>query len=232
MDYTVRRHQETSAVRRKLCESDLYVKIAVKNKKNVKRFQWTKAHKSGQSRSRIKSLDWQIKVQNLLVQLEDLCEVKSWWKSCNSLYHSNCKAWWRSFTNCKVGNLHLMKGKFNQTGYHSILQHHTIPSRMWLVGCQGFVLMQDNDPKHTRKLGQRYIKSKEEQHVLQLMPWPAQLIKSHWTGVGGTCTKSHIWTTQNCGSILATLAEKLTRTIFSLPLVFGIKNAKNTWSSY
>ena len=35
--------------------------------------------------------------------------------------------------------------------------------------------MQDNDPKHTSKLCQRYIKSKEEQHVLQLMSWPVQL---------------------------------------------------------
>ena len=74
------------------------------------------------------------------------------------------------FANCKIKDLHKMKGKLNQTNYHSILHHHVIP---WLVG-QGFVLMQDNDPKHTCKLYQRYIKSKEEQHILQLMSWPVQ----------------------------------------------------------
>ena len=43
-----------------------------------------------------------------------------------------------------------------------------ISSGMWLVG-QGFVLMHDNDPKHISKLCQRYVQSKEEQQVLQLM---------------------------------------------------------------
>ena len=48
-----------------------------------------------------------------------------------------------------------------------------ILSGMWLVS-QGFVLIQDNDPKHTNNLYQRYIKNKEEQYILQLMSWPAQ----------------------------------------------------------
>ena len=39
---------------------------------------------------------------------------------------------------------------------------------MWLVA-QGFVLIQDNDPIHTHKLCHWYIKSKQEQHDLQLM---------------------------------------------------------------
>ena len=61
-----------------------------------------------------------------------------------------------SFANWEVENLHQVKGKLNQTSYHSILLYYTIPSGMRLVG-QGFVLMQDNDPKHTSKLCQRYI---------------------------------------------------------------------------
>ena len=40
--------------------------------------------------------------------------------------------------------------------------------------CQGFVLMQDNDTKNISKFYQKYIKSKEEQHVLQLMSWSTQ----------------------------------------------------------
>ena len=38
-----------------------------------------------------------------------------------------------------------------QIGSDLLSQHHTMPSRMWFVS-QGFVLMQDNDPKYTSKL--------------------------------------------------------------------------------
>ena len=41
-------------------------------------------------------------------------------------------------------------------------------SGMQLVD-QGFVFLQDNDPKHTSKLCQRYIKNREEQHIPQLI---------------------------------------------------------------
>ena len=68
---------------------------------------------------------------------------------------------WRIFANCKVRDSHQVKGKLNQSGYHSILQRHAIASGTWLVG-QGFILMQDNDPKHNTKLCQRYIKSKKD----------------------------------------------------------------------
>ena len=46
---------------------------------------------------------------------------------------------------------------------------------MWFVG-QKFVLMQNNDPKRTSKLCQRYIKRKEE-HVLELMSWLVQPVE-------------------------------------------------------
>ena len=39
---------------------------------------------------------------------------------------------------------------------------------------QGFILMQDKDPKHTSKFCQRYNKNKKKEYVLQLMSWPAQ----------------------------------------------------------
>ena len=105
--------------------------------------------------------------------------TKSWWKSCNPLYHTNHKVWrrlyygvWETFANCKVRNWYQKKVKLNQTGCHSILQYHAIPFGIWLVA-QGFVLMQNNNPKHTCKLYQKYIKSKEKQYVLQLMSWLA-----------------------------------------------------------
>ena len=56
------------------------------------------------------------------------------------------------------------------TVYSSITQSHLEYS----LRVKGFVLMQDNDPKHTSRLCQKYIKSKEEQHILQLVSWPVQ----------------------------------------------------------
>ena len=82
---------------------------------------------------------------------------------------------WGSFTNCEV----VGEEQIELSSYYNILQHHTIPSETRLVG-QGFILMWDNDPKHTSKLCQKYIKSKREQHILQLMSWP---VKFHWTGM-------------------------------------------------
>ena len=55
---------------------------------------------------------------------------------------------WGSFAGSRVGDLHRVTGTLNQKGYHSIVQRHAIPSGLCLVG-QGFILQQDNDPKHT-----------------------------------------------------------------------------------
>ena len=52
-----------------------------------------------------------------------------------------------AFVHCKVGDLHQVKVKLNETGYHIILQHHVIWSGMQLVD-QGFLLMGYNDPNH------------------------------------------------------------------------------------
>ena len=78
-----------------------------------------------------------------------------------------------AFFNFNVGDLDQVMSKFNHTGYYSILYHHVMPYGTRL-GNQGFVLMLDNDPKHTNKLCQRYIKTKKEQHVLQLTSWRSQ----------------------------------------------------------
>ena len=93
--------------------------------------------------------------------------------------------WSGGIANCEAGDLLQVKGKLNRTGDHSVLQHHTIPSGTQLVA-QGFLLIQDNDPKHTNKLCQRYIQSKEEQHVLHLTCWltqSADLNPMNWFGM-------------------------------------------------
>ena len=61
--------------------------------------------------------------------------------------------------------------------YYVAIQHSRIlqsQSGTWLL-VQIIVHMQDNDQKLASKLCHSYIKSKEEQHVFQLMTWPAQI---------------------------------------------------------
>ena len=58
-----------------------------------------------------------------------------------------------------------------QLSKHTTASHNLI----WNAVCR-FLLMQDYDPKHTSKLCQRYNKSKEEQHVFQLISRPTQSV--------------------------------------------------------
>ena len=50
------------------------------------------------------------------------------------------------------------EGQIESDWLSSILQLYVIISRMWFVS-QGFVLLQDNDPKHSCKLCQNYLQS-------------------------------------------------------------------------
>ena len=68
---------------------------------------------------------------------------------------------WEAFAIYKVKDLYQVKGKLNQTGHHRKLPHHAIQFEIQ-PEVQGFVLMQNNNPKHTSKFCQRYIKSKKE----------------------------------------------------------------------
>ena len=80
---------------------------------------------------------------------------------------------WSSFAGSRVGDLHRVTGTLNQKWDHSILQHHAIPSGLRLVG-QWFIQQQVNDPKHTSRLCQNYLRRKEQDGRLQIMEWPAQ----------------------------------------------------------
>ena len=68
---------------------------------------------------------------------------------------------WDSFAGSRVGDLHRVTGTLNQKVDHSILQRHAIPSGLCLVG-QGFILQQDNDPKHTSRLCQIHLRRKDQ----------------------------------------------------------------------
>ena len=52
----------------------------------------------------------------------------------------------------------------------SFLQKHAIPSGLKLCG-HGFVLQQDNDPKHTSKLSRKYLQGKEDHGLVCWLLW-------------------------------------------------------------
>ena len=89
-----------------------------------------------------------------------------------------------------------------------LICHKTQPTNQATSGirfvAQGFILMQDNDPKLISTLWHRYTKTKEEQHILQLKFWPAQsgdinLIEMVWdehdskVGVNQPTSEFHFW---------------------------------------
>ncbi len=80
---------------------------------------------------------------------------------------------WGCFAYSGVGHLHRIDSTLTKEKYHSILQRHATPSGLHLCG-EGFILQQDNDPKHTSKLCKNYLKTKEDQGVLTVMDFPPQ----------------------------------------------------------
>ena len=166
-------------MRRRYSETGQYGRIAVKKplirkQNNVKRLQKAKVHKDGTIEKWNKVLwtresKFEIFGSNLRIYVQRIVGKRAATPCITSTvkYRESSVMVWGSFANCKIRDLHQVKDRLNQTGYHRILQHHVILSGMWLVGHQGFVLMQDNDPKYTCQL-------KEEQRILQLTSWLVQ----------------------------------------------------------
>lgn len=80
---------------------------------------------------------------------------------------------WGGFSFKGLSPLYRIKGILEQKQYHSILVHKAVPAGKKLIG-HGFVLQQDNDPKHTAKLCQTYLNEKQEDGTLTIMDWPPQ----------------------------------------------------------
>ena len=80
---------------------------------------------------------------------------------------------WGSFGGNKVWDLVKVDGKMNQKVYHGLLQQHSKTSGLRLIG-KGFVLQQDNNPKHTSCLWKNFVKSLEDKKMLKNMEWPPQ----------------------------------------------------------
>lgn len=64
-------------------------------------------------------------------------------------------------------------GHLKLHGYRSILQRHTDPSALWLVG-QSFIVLQDHNQTCLVKLNKNSQEEIERERQLKLMTWPIQ----------------------------------------------------------
>ena len=104
---------------------------------------------------------------------------------------------WGGLGGGKVGDLVKTTSTMDKNSYQSILVHHAVPSgissssTIWYFIMQyhlvfhhtvppgirnisqGFIFLQDNDPKHTSKLCLNYLKTKQIQKALKIMIWPS-----------------------------------------------------------
>ncbi|CAK9806963.1 Transposable element Tc1 transposase [Anthophora quadrimaculata] len=80
---------------------------------------------------------------------------------------------WGCVSMTSVGDLIRIDEKMNKEMYKRILEQHAIPSGYRLIG-RGFILQQDNDPKHSYKLCREYVEHLQEEENLKNMIWPPQ----------------------------------------------------------
>ncbi len=100
------------------------------------------------------------------------------WRSYNERYkpfalkptvkHSAKINVWGCFSFDGVGRIYHIKGILNAKAYRQILIRQMLPSAESLHSDGNYIFQQDNDPKHTSKLIQNYLRNKK----IQVMEWP------------------------------------------------------------
>lgn len=110
---------------------------------------------------------------------------------------------WGCFAAHKVGRLHLIEGIMNKEMYLDILQTVAKPSIEDLFPDDDYMFMQDNDPKHTSKVVQRWIRDE----INTIDWWPANSpdlnpIENLWSILNRRCRHR---TCNNAQSLFETL---------------------------
>lgn len=77
---------------------------------------------------------------------------------------------WACVAASGTGNISLVEGRMNSIKYQQILEANITPSVKKLKMKRGWLLQQDNDPKHTSKSTMDYLKRRK----LKVLPWPSQ----------------------------------------------------------
>ncbi len=69
-----------------------------------------------------------------------------------------------------IGRLHRIAGRMDGAMYHEILANNLLPSvRALKMGC-GWVFQHDNDPKHTERATEEWLRKKH----FKVLEWPSQ----------------------------------------------------------
>uniref|UniRef100_A0A8C5Q5G5 Transposase n=1 Tax=Leptobrachium leishanense TaxID=445787 RepID=A0A8C5Q5G5_9ANUR len=85
--------------------------------------------------------------------------------------HPHCKTWRRDHHGLGLpGRTVVIDGKMNSRVYQDILQENVRPSVRQLTLRRGWVMQQDNDPKHTSNSTKEWLR----QNKIRLLEWPSQ----------------------------------------------------------
>ena len=82
--------------------------------------------------------------------------------------HDDSVMVWGCFSSACVGDIHVIEGYMNASIYIRILSGHMVPSANRLFS-GSYIFQQDNDPKHTAKVVQNYLKGKN----IEVLDWPS-----------------------------------------------------------
>lgn len=150
----------------------------ISERNRLKRVNWAKEH-----------LTWSEEDWSKVLFTDESPFVLQWkgrvlvWRRIGERYHPDCLQGtvkhdkkimvWGCFSSQGVGTLIRIRGILDKEKYRQILIKHAVPSGKKLIG-KGFVLQQDNDPKHTANIVKRYLNNKEKSGEMKLLEWPSQ----------------------------------------------------------